>query len=293
MGSGIGTGSGSGIGRMGGGLGTSVMRLTYPDRCEFTHCLGRSSSDGDHSWAGEREGRWGSLRNKLLLILPAALVLSVEIMVIALKEVIVEGFVQREIILVVVAFLITAIVYGVAALIVKMLLTAVRGVRCRAVGRCRPFSSDDLRLGGGATRSTARARSPHRRGPTRSCSSPTHQLGRRRSARLRCANLTISEPVVGNGPNRSGCSVPGDGLPEHRDTARSYEQANDDEHDAVEDLFAEQRNDSGDDENDGQKPENECHGLSVPSGGSCQTLQPTLHPVGPLLKDRARAGTQP
>ena len=41
------------------------------------------------------------------------LILSAEIMVIALKEVIDEGFVQRAIILVVVAFLITAIVYGV------------------------------------------------------------------------------------------------------------------------------------------------------------------------------------
>ena len=206
---------------------------------------------------------------------------------------IVEGFVQRAIILVVVAFLTTAIVYGVAALIGKMLLTAVLGVRCRAVSRCRPFSSDDLRLGGGATRSTARVRSPHRRGPTRSCSSPTHQPGRRRSARFRCPNLTIPGPVVDNGLNRSGCSVPGHGLPEHRDTARSYEQANDDEHDAVENLFAEQRNDSGDDENDGQKPENECHGLSLPSGGSCQTLQPTLHPVGPLVELSVRSTTSP
>ena len=36
MGSGIGTGSGSGIGRIGGGLGTSVMRSTYPVLHEFT-----------------------------------------------------------------------------------------------------------------------------------------------------------------------------------------------------------------------------------------------------------------
>lgn len=48
------------------------------------------------------------------------LILSAEIMVIALKEVIDEGFVQRAIILVVVAVVITAIVYGVVALIVKM-----------------------------------------------------------------------------------------------------------------------------------------------------------------------------
>lgn len=48
------------------------------------------------------------------------LILSAEIMVISLKEVIDEGLLQRAVILIVVAFLITAIVYGVVALIVKM-----------------------------------------------------------------------------------------------------------------------------------------------------------------------------
>ncbi len=47
-------------------------------------------------------------------------ILSGEIMVIALKEVLDEPFVQRAVILVVVALVITAIVYGVVALIVKM-----------------------------------------------------------------------------------------------------------------------------------------------------------------------------
>lgn len=47
-------------------------------------------------------------------------ILSGEIMVIALKEVIDEGFVSRAVILFVVAILITAVVYGVVALIVKM-----------------------------------------------------------------------------------------------------------------------------------------------------------------------------
>lgn len=47
-------------------------------------------------------------------------ILSGEIMVIALKEVIEEGFVSRLAILLVVAVLITVIVYGVVALIVKM-----------------------------------------------------------------------------------------------------------------------------------------------------------------------------
>lgn len=47
-------------------------------------------------------------------------ILSAEIMVIALKEVIDEGRVSKAIILVVVAIFITAIVYGIVALIVKM-----------------------------------------------------------------------------------------------------------------------------------------------------------------------------
>ena len=47
-------------------------------------------------------------------------ILSAEIMVIALKEVIDEGLVSRSIILAVVAVLITVIVYGLVALIVKM-----------------------------------------------------------------------------------------------------------------------------------------------------------------------------
>ncbi|MDO5701389.1 MAG: DUF808 domain-containing protein [Bowdeniella nasicola] len=48
------------------------------------------------------------------------LILSAEIMVIALNEVATEGFVARTIILIVVAFAITFLVYGVVALIVKM-----------------------------------------------------------------------------------------------------------------------------------------------------------------------------
>lgn len=47
-------------------------------------------------------------------------ILSAEIMVIALKEVADEGFVSRAVILAVVAVLITAVVYGVVAAIVKM-----------------------------------------------------------------------------------------------------------------------------------------------------------------------------
>lgn len=48
------------------------------------------------------------------------LILSAEIMVISLKEVLDEGLLQRAIIMVVVALFITVVVYGVVALIVKM-----------------------------------------------------------------------------------------------------------------------------------------------------------------------------
>ncbi|MDW3179043.1 MAG: DUF808 domain-containing protein [Acidimicrobiia bacterium] len=47
-------------------------------------------------------------------------ILSAEIMVISLKEVIDEGFVSRTVIMIVVALFITLVVYGVVALIVKM-----------------------------------------------------------------------------------------------------------------------------------------------------------------------------
>jgi uncharacterized protein len=67
-------------------------------------------------------------------------ILSAEIMVIALKEVIDEPFVSRAVILVVVAIVITIIVYGLVALIVKMddvglQLTERDSPRSRQVGR--------------------------------------------------------------------------------------------------------------------------------------------------------------
>ena len=68
-------------------------------------------------------------------------ILSAEIMVIALKEVIDEPIVQRAIILVVVALVITAVVYGAVALIVKM-----DDVGLRLVGKDSPSSQ---RLGRG------------------------------------------------------------------------------------------------------------------------------------------------
>ncbi len=68
-------------------------------------------------------------------------ILSAEIMVIALKEVLDESIVQRAIILVVVAFVITAVVYGVVALIVKM-----DDIGLRMAQRDRPSSQGVGRL---------------------------------------------------------------------------------------------------------------------------------------------------
>jgi uncharacterized protein len=64
--------------------------------------------DADH----EDKGISGAIRTDFIL--------SAEIMVIALKDVIDEGFVSRAVIMLVVAVVITAVVYGVVALIVKM-----------------------------------------------------------------------------------------------------------------------------------------------------------------------------
>jgi predicted DNA repair protein MutK len=75
---------------------------------------------------------WGSIRGDDALAAPAAeddvvtgairtdLILSAEIMVIALNEVVDQAFVPRLIILIVVALVLTAVVYGVVAVVVKM-----------------------------------------------------------------------------------------------------------------------------------------------------------------------------
>lgn len=71
-----------------------------------------SSAAGDLGTEQERQMVSGAIRTDLIL--------SAEIMVISLNEVAAEAFVSRAIILVVVALGITALVYGVVALIVKM-----------------------------------------------------------------------------------------------------------------------------------------------------------------------------
>ena len=80
-------------------------RLTHH---EADHELPAAALDAEH----EERTIAGAIRTDFIL--------SAEIMVIALKEVIDEGFVSRAIILFVVAVLITVVVYGIVALIVKM-----------------------------------------------------------------------------------------------------------------------------------------------------------------------------
>ena len=80
-------------------------RFTHHDK---TADLPAVALDADH----EAKTIAGAIRTDFIL--------SAEIMVISLKEVLDEGFASRAIILVVVAVLITAIVYGLVAVIVKM-----------------------------------------------------------------------------------------------------------------------------------------------------------------------------
>jgi predicted DNA repair protein MutK len=92
--------------------------LCFEGAEKIYHKLKGDDHDHDVPRCHGRPGGRGSRRS------PGAvrtdLILSAEIMVIALKEVIDESFLSRAIILVVVALVITVIVYGVVALIVKM-----------------------------------------------------------------------------------------------------------------------------------------------------------------------------
>ncbi len=90
--------------------------LAYEGAEKLVHRFSHHDHDPTPSVArgadAEQETISGAIRTDLIL--------SAEIMVIALKEVIDENLISRAIILVIVAFLITAIVYGVVAVIVKM-----------------------------------------------------------------------------------------------------------------------------------------------------------------------------
>ncbi len=91
--------------------------LCYEGAHKVIHAL--KKDDHDHDVPAAVKGA-DSERTTIAGAIRTDFILSAEIMVISLKEVIDEPIVSRAVILVVVAVLITAIVYGVVALIVKM-----------------------------------------------------------------------------------------------------------------------------------------------------------------------------
>ena len=62
---------------------------------------------------------------------------------------------------------------------------------------------------------------------------------------------------------------------EDADPARAYEKPDDDQHDAPQELAAEQCEDPGDDQDYRDNPENEIHDVRYPDGGAWK-----LEPVG-------------
>jgi predicted DNA repair protein MutK len=100
------------------GLLTPILMIGGAYLCyEATHKIwgavtGHGHAEADAAPPSEEEVVSGAIRTDLIL--------SAEIMVIALNEVASEGFVSRAAILIVVAIAITVVVYGVVALIVKM-----------------------------------------------------------------------------------------------------------------------------------------------------------------------------
>ena len=91
--------------------------LCYEGAHKVIHAL--KKDDHDHAVPVVMQGP-DAERTTIAGAIRTDFILSAEIMVISLKEVIDEPFVSRAVILVVVALLITVIVYGVVALIVKM-----------------------------------------------------------------------------------------------------------------------------------------------------------------------------
>lgn len=90
--------------------------LCYEGAEKVWHALGR----GGHGPTEDAPARTRSEDEVVASAVRTDLILSAEIMVIALDEIAAEGFVARLVILVVVALLITAVVYGAVAAIVKM-----------------------------------------------------------------------------------------------------------------------------------------------------------------------------
>ena len=122
-------------------------------------------------------------------------ILSGEIIVIALKDVLDQGFVSRAIILVVVAVLITAVVYGVVALIVKM-----DDVGLRMAQSARPLGAAD-RARARHRHAQAAGRAVRRRDRRDALGRRAHPARRRRRARMARA-LRPRAPPRGPGSRR-------------------------------------------------------------------------------------------
>lgn len=106
---------------------------------EATHKIHAALTGHAHGHTEEQDGEPRSEEEVVAGAIRTDLILSAEIMVIALDEVANEGFVSRAIILLVVAVIITVLIYGVVALIVKMddvgLRMVERGGTSAAFGR--------------------------------------------------------------------------------------------------------------------------------------------------------------
>ncbi len=97
--------------------------LCYEGAEKIYHRLAHRNHDGGHDHAQDLPAVAIGVTQEEATISGAIrtdFILSAEIMVIALKDVIDKSFVSRAVIMVIVAFVITAVVYGVVALIVKM-----------------------------------------------------------------------------------------------------------------------------------------------------------------------------
>src|SRR3546814_242750 len=111
--------------------------LSYEGAHKIVHAL--KGDDHEHAVPSAALGPEAG-KSTIAWAIRTDLILSAEIMVISLKEVIDEPLVSRAVILVVVAFLITVVVYGVVAGIVKMddvglSLTQRASARAQAIGR--------------------------------------------------------------------------------------------------------------------------------------------------------------
>ena len=145
---------------------------------------------GHHEDEGATEGQSGPELEKTMVsgAIRTDLILSAEIMVISLSSVEDEPFLTRLLVLLVVAILITVLVYGVVALIVKMddvgLALAQRESLVQSVDRSRARRSD-AEGDGGAHRGRDRRDAVGRR---------PHPSGQRRRGRI---------PLAGRSPPRS------------------------------------------------------------------------------------------